>query len=542
MTLSIHPPARLTVLVNGRAVCVAAAHLLLLGLCLYPILGVAMPPLIDYPNHLARLHILTAIDSDPVLQSIYRVEWGMVSNLAMDTLVPLLAPAIGLEAAAKGFIAAGLALIVLGTVLIRRALFGSAGFASLAVYIFLLNHTVAYGFANYLLGIGVALVGIALWMFSDSWPARWRLLALSAMATLLFAIHLTAFLAYGLAVAAMAGWRFVRSGRAAADRHRVALDMGQFAIPVLLFAAFASTAPGDGALGYVFVQKLLLLIEFFQFSFALEEKIIFILVFCGAAVLVFSGILGVDRRLWPGVLVLLFLAFAMPTYVFVSWGHDIRLLLPVFCLLSAGITIARPHPATAIVLILAVCVIAGFRGSLASVHAEDLSAKAVELREAFRIVPPGSAVLAGYGDPGPSARPDRLPPPERRRAYVNFLCLALLERPVFVPTLFTTPHVQPVAVRPAYERLDTPFGDPPTTEALRIGLERPDGNGPHPYEGNGVVDWRHMIDWPANFDFLVLYDAGLDRNPFPDLLQPARHGSFFTIYRIVGAERDGAAD
>jgi len=58
---------------------------------LYPIASVTIPGLTDYPNHLARMHILAAIDASADLRRYYELHWTPMPYLAMDAMVPLIA-------------------------------------------------------------------------------------------------------------------------------------------------------------------------------------------------------------------------------------------------------------------------------------------------------------------------------------------------------------------------------------------------------------------------------------------------------------------
>ena len=58
-------------------------------------LSSVLPPLFDYPNHLARLGLLTEGGDQ-----FYRVVWAPLPNLAEDLIVPPLARLMPLEVAA----------------------------------------------------------------------------------------------------------------------------------------------------------------------------------------------------------------------------------------------------------------------------------------------------------------------------------------------------------------------------------------------------------------------------------------------------------
>ena len=53
-----------------------------------PILVYPWPPLSDYMNHLARMHVIAAINTDPDLSRFYEVHWQIIPNLMMDLVVP----------------------------------------------------------------------------------------------------------------------------------------------------------------------------------------------------------------------------------------------------------------------------------------------------------------------------------------------------------------------------------------------------------------------------------------------------------------------
>src|SRR5690349_2014662 len=59
----------------------------LLGLCLLllaPLALVDVPPLLDYPNHLARLFVLAFAAGDPVIGRFYTTHWSVLPDLGID--------------------------------------------------------------------------------------------------------------------------------------------------------------------------------------------------------------------------------------------------------------------------------------------------------------------------------------------------------------------------------------------------------------------------------------------------------------------------
>ena len=56
-----------------------------------PIWTHPLPPLSDYVNHLARMHVIATLPKNPLLANFYEIDWQVVPNLTMDLVVPLLA-------------------------------------------------------------------------------------------------------------------------------------------------------------------------------------------------------------------------------------------------------------------------------------------------------------------------------------------------------------------------------------------------------------------------------------------------------------------
>ena len=83
---------------------VLTLSLILLGIALIPFTLVRIPPLVDYPNHMARMQILADAGHSEYLKQYYEIHWDILPNLAMDVLVPPLSKLVGIQAAGKLFI------------------------------------------------------------------------------------------------------------------------------------------------------------------------------------------------------------------------------------------------------------------------------------------------------------------------------------------------------------------------------------------------------------------------------------------------------
>src|SRR2546423_1648290 len=68
-----------------------------------PVLLVRIPAMIDYVNHLARMHVLVDAAGGR-LNPAYVVDWRFYPNLAVDIIVPLLAQLVSVETAVRIFL------------------------------------------------------------------------------------------------------------------------------------------------------------------------------------------------------------------------------------------------------------------------------------------------------------------------------------------------------------------------------------------------------------------------------------------------------
>src|SRR2546428_2503397 len=101
------------------AIRVLLAGVALLALFSVPIFSTVLPPLFDYPNHLARFWLLlTGGDA------FYEVRWVLLPNLAGDLIVPLFARVLPLEIAGQLFLVLSFALIVGGAAWLNRTVSG----------------------------------------------------------------------------------------------------------------------------------------------------------------------------------------------------------------------------------------------------------------------------------------------------------------------------------------------------------------------------------------------------------------------------------
>src|ERR1700712_5616453 len=238
--------------------------LALTGLCvvlLAPLLVVDVPPLLDYPNHLTRVFVLASLPHDEVLGRFYASNWSIIPNVALDLVAPPLIRVLPVHVVGRMLIAVAVLLPVFGTVAYNTAIGGRWwGFGvGLVAY----NSCQLYGFLNFEIALGVALLLAAAWLrWREDRPARAILLAVPD-AVVLFACHLMGLVFFGALVGGAELWRLCCERTVGSVIRRGAVLALVFAAPCLLYAASALERLGGDAQYLPFGEKLLQLVTTF---------------------------------------------------------------------------------------------------------------------------------------------------------------------------------------------------------------------------------------------------------------------------------------
>lgn len=129
-----------------------------------PLLWHPLPPLGDLPGHIGRYHIAEAIGRSPDLARHWTFEWALIGNLGVDLLVHLLAPLIGVEAAARWIVTLIPPLWVGGVMLVSRESGGRLSPAAAFAFPLAYGFPFQFGFVNFMLSAALALCALAGWM------------------------------------------------------------------------------------------------------------------------------------------------------------------------------------------------------------------------------------------------------------------------------------------------------------------------------------------------------------------------------------------
>jgi hypothetical protein len=517
------------------------AHLIALYVALYaivciPVFSFQVLPLSDLPNHLARFYILDHLDGDLLLQKHYVARWRLFSFQATDIILPSLTHVLGLALGCQIFVAASFASLLAGTIAIHRVLFRHTGLWPAAALLFLYNLSLAGGQISFMFSTGFGLLLFAAWLASARTSSLLRIPVFAVASLLLMFFHFFVFCAYALMVMSFALER-ARSSARTGEQLRIIVEAGlPFVLPAICFlTSFGGTIAGPSEWGNILRKPVALLSPVMNYG-RWPDLVL--------ALAVIIALWWLNRRkaikLAPDMLLpiatLVLTAIAMPRLLQGVNAADIRLPCILAFLLVASSDLRLGSRRHGLVFIAGIFVLVALRIGSTTLEWKRIDADYREFRAADGALERGSRVAVipvGHdlrADPAP-----RLP-------YWYVACLAVIDRQVFMPLLYTaaTPlelteegkalngdelaHGRKV---PEWHPADPAFAgiDPQTLRQVQIAAQRMSDDDAF----TSRIDWS---DWPERFDYLIDFHMGRAGNPVPALLSEVRRGSYFTIYRI----------
>jgi hypothetical protein len=494
-----------------------------------PLAAAQYPPLADYPNHMARIHVLAHLGQDPLLAERYVSHWSVLPNLAVDLLLVPLAHFMSVYALGRIFVVASVLVFIAGALTLFRAVQGRLSPWSFAVYPFVYNFVLAWGFLNCYLGMGLSLFACAGWLRAEArWSWRWRVPVFAVVAVALFFVHLFALGIFGLFV----GGRLITWSL----RHREAplrAHAGQwlaagipFIIPAVLWR-LSATGSGDDLTAYGdLLMKPVHLATFAVFHIQTVDIALVMLVLAVAAVGFATRSLRVREGMGATLAVMAAATLAMPEWLFNVWGADIRLPPVLGVVAVAGVTFERRVRLFTDVLVVLGVVLLGYRAAALWEVVNRHDRQVAELRAAFaRVLPRGASMLTvGIDVPAPGQT-------QFRSVYWHLATLAVIDRSAFVPNLFTDPEKQPLNSTERYRWMDAGTAHP-----LRlVQLER----GADPRWADRMFARRNKVGqpyyyayWPRFYDYVLYLRLQDLPNPYPKVLERVAAGEIFALYRV----------
>jgi hypothetical protein len=361
------------------------------------------PAMADYPNHLARLHLLTQELARATPSRYYEVRHAFTPNIALDAVAGVLVAAgMPLNAAMRLFAGLALLLPILGAALLGWAVHRSTPWFALMGFAVAFHRYWIWGFLNYSFTLGLALLSAAGWIATrDGMGLRrpWlHAVLFGALGLVILCFHGASFGIYALLVLGFEARRLlIRSTRSSAVR-RLA---GAFAIPALaylsVFALFGRGSGGGAQWTDLLNSKIAGLVSPF---FSYDQRIAF------AFVCVPTNMLGVgmlDRRLMPAVAL-------------------------------AGVGLAQTRMGTRAVLAIACVAVAltGLKVWEVQRAWQESSRAFASVRSALTTLEPGSRLMTQVLMDGTRME---YPPVRHTGAF------AIVDRDAFIPNLFAFPQL-----------------------------------------------------------------------------------------------------
>jgi len=490
-----------------------------------PFFLVDVPPVLDYPNHLARYFVLAHPD-DAILSKMYAPHWTILPNLGMDAIAVALLRMTDVHVGGRVLLALSVFAPVVGAVVYCRVVFGRYSLWSLASGLAAYNGAFFLGFMNFLLSIGLALIGGAAWIAVGRRKRVLGKIAVGAFAAaLIFFCHIFGVLLFALLIGGDEVDRLweLRSSGALLPRHVVrsigilVAAISPAAVLYLLSPLAEQTAVGGQWRGF---DKFWMAFAPFMIPNAALTLI------TGAAVVLLLILLLIRRgvQLAPGmplVFALLVFGFVVaPSTVKGGTVVDLRFALMIGLLLFAGVQPRLPLPAILVVAVSALIVVrSGYIGMMWYNHRHDLA----DVRAALAMVEPGARVMVARGKPGylTDVQPPERALPGLYRLDGHIAALLVIERRAFWPLLFADPSQQPLIVRPPFAQIAQPLSEPvewPLLAEASLSAET-------------LRSVRYLSDWRANFDDVLLIDPATSEHT-PHGLSPIYLGPYAQLFRI----------
>jgi hypothetical protein len=474
---------------------------------LAPVWMVTLPPLDDYPNHLARMHILLNGALSESLSQFYDVRWAVIPNLAMDIIVPPLAGFMPLEAAGKVFVTLVITLLATGSLALHYAVHKRLSPWPWLAFLFLYNGIFLLGILNFLFGLGLCLWAVAAWIKSREYGPGARAVLFYTTCLVLFVAHLSAMGVYALS--AIAYETSHATSRRVSPSLLIRWPGILIAGPLVLLATLVLLSPGPaaneappfvyGSLSFALSQKigaLSLLVRNYvpALDVATLGLVIWMLVFG-----LLTRVLRFELHMrWPALAIAL-AGICLPYQVMGSNFADARVVLAAAFLLVCATDIRAKRGYLAMFTVLLVALFSG-RMLIVGNHWQGAEALYTQMSSAMEQIPQGSRLLAVS-----SRDPDRL----YETPNPHIAATAVIHKDVFLPSMYAMPRGQLLVFTEGY-----------------LGLAR---NAPKPDQWMGdAITWKQV---EQDYDFILL--TGIERLKVapPNTLLPVFKSTGFQLYR-----------
>ena len=406
-----------------------------------PLMILSPAPLADWPNHLARVSIMSnVLNGNAFWSARYSFQGLLIPNAVLDAAVlSLMRLGFSTSLAGSIFLLLCYAVFVIGFVrlsnLSRVPVTIATSLGSMAFY----TGLTVYGLVNFITGVGLAMLAASFWMRDDASIARRFLIVVLATPFILFC-HVVAALVF----AGLCGcYDLVRPVRSM-DRRAIEVFPAAtaFVIGVIGYKLSAASSDTmsvtyDGAPGI----KSIVIGKGRQIAQALTSgdrlaDALFVCVIVVLGTLLWQRRNEVRFKFAAPVIALAMVATLAPNGIGIGLLLDTRLFAWTLFLALALLPWSSRLSTRVEVILIAVFLV---RTLVLIVTWTSYAPAYAELRTAFAMLPKGSTLLDAYDDT-PSFYAYRRPP------IWNSASLAVSDG-IYVPSVFAEPTQQPLAVR-----------------------------------------------------------------------------------------------
>ncbi|HLI21085.1 MAG TPA: hypothetical protein VKV32_08205 [Stellaceae bacterium] len=420
----------------------AIGFAVLMILSCVPLLLTPLPPLLDYPNHLARMSLLPHLPAGSELARYLAVRWAPLPNLGMDGVVPFLAMAMPLDVAGKLFIVLTFVLLAGGTAALHRVLYGRWSSWTLLAFLLLYTRLLLWGFMGYLFGCGLALAAFAAWIAlrHRAWPLRVVLGCVFALA-----IYLSHLLAFGLYAVMIAMYEF---GQVWLQRKRVAVALRDLVVggaPFLPALALMSRNSSTGKIIYANpLRKFDLLFSVFDNYSRPFDVTCFVIVVLAVGFVFWRRWVRLAPEMILPLIGLFVVYLAMPTQLFTAAGVERRIPMVIFLVLIGGSAWQARFAKQEMAFLWGAGVMFAVRLAVIAVVWHQAGRLYTGLMPGLDMLPRGACLAVAFGKD--SIQVDKAP-------LTHFATLAVIRREDFETQLFHYAEQQPIVLKPEAEHL-----------------------------------------------------------------------------------------
>lgn len=310
-----------------------------------PLLWPDVPPLVDLPGHLGRYRVQLDLASSPELQQFYTFEWAIIGNLGVDLIVHALAPLLGLELTVKLVVVTIPMLTAAGLLWVAREVHGRVPPTALFALPFAYNFPFLFGFANFALSMGLALLAFALWLRLGR-QERWvlRSILFVPISAVLWITHAFGWGTLGVMAFSAELVRQVDKGRNIfVGGWRAGLHCLALAPPFALMLLWRSNAGGQTFDWFNWEAKLAWLQMVLRDRWQWFDMLALLIVIALLVVVLVSRKLTFSRNLAASALFLLIVYLLLPRVVFGSAYADMRLAPYIFAVALVAIRVPEGH-------------------------------------------------------------------------------------------------------------------------------------------------------------------------------------------------------